>query len=298
MARRSAPEAVARRLGCRKRGALRSPLAGRRNRLLGRTRIRGKARAGLAGSGAARRAGPAASRVHPAAVFITRVSASTLLLSCKYAVKGIVDLLSLVLIYWRDQQRQDIFAVDLFRPHAAHGIRRRGRRVRKCLVLYIAAEAGVTLQRRVRAWPDHREIDPDTGAFWIRQRGISLMEDGAADQIEAELSTIPNPDNLPVVIVVDTLSRSLAGGDENRDIPSAIGVCDRLRDRVGATMVLVHHTGKDADKGPRGHSSLLAAVGIPRFASKTMKGFAPRPSIKPGMRFAAPALSLRYVRLS
>lgn len=195
----------------------------------------------------------------PRPAYIIHESASTALLACNYAIKGIVDLLTLVLIYGASHSGKTFFTLDKF-LHVAHGMAWRGRRVRKCLVLYIAAEAGASLQRRVRAWLDHHEVDPARGAFWIRQRGISLMEPDAADQLEAELSTIDNPDNLPILIVIDTLSRSLAGGDENRDLPTAIAVCDRLRDRLHATLVLVHHTGKDADKGPRGHSSLFAAV--------------------------------------
>lgn len=200
-----------------------------------------------------------ASSTLPRPSYIIHESASTALLACNYAVKGIIDLQSTVLIYGATNTGKTFFVLDLH-LHVAHGLPWRGRRVRKCLVLYIAAEAGIALQRRVRAWLDHHHVDPGTGAFWIRQRGISLMEIDAADQIEAELSTVQNPDHLPIIVVVDTLSRSLAGGDENRDLPTAIAVCDRLRDRLQATLVLVHHSGKTADKGPRGHSSLLAAV--------------------------------------
>jgi hypothetical protein len=204
--------------------------------------------------------GNAESERSPRPSYIIHESESTALLSCNYAIKGIVDLQSLVLIYGASHSGKTFFTLDML-LHVAHELRWRGRRVRQCLVLYIAAEAGISLQRRVRAWLDHHDnVDPARGAFWIRQRGISFMDPDAADQIEAELSTVDNPDHLPIVIVVDTLSRSLAGGDENRDLPTAIAVCDRLRDRMRATLVLVHHTGKDADKGPRGHSSLFAAV--------------------------------------
>ena len=64
------------------------------------------------------------------------------------------------------------------------------------------------------------------------------------------------------LVVVDTLARVLAGGDENtgQDMGAVIDRLDRIRRETGAAILLVHHEGKDSSKGARGHSSLLAAV--------------------------------------
>jgi hypothetical protein len=63
------------------------------------------------------------------------------------------------------------------------------------------------------------------------------------------------------MIVVDTLSRALAGGNENgpEDMTAYISNADALRDHAEATVVTVHHSGK-ADNRARGHSSLRAAT--------------------------------------
>ncbi len=65
-----------------------------------------------------------------------------------------------------------------------------------------------------------------------------------------------------LLVVIDTLSRALAGGNENA--PDGMGAfvrnIDRIRTETGACCVLVHHTGKDGSKGARGHSLLRAAV--------------------------------------
>jgi hypothetical protein len=64
------------------------------------------------------------------------------------------------------------------------------------------------------------------------------------------------------VVFIDTLSRAAAGADENSS--EAMGVLiantSRLQQLIGGVVVLVHHTGKDASRGLRGHSSLLAAL--------------------------------------
>ena len=64
------------------------------------------------------------------------------------------------------------------------------------------------------------------------------------------------------MIIVDTLSRAMAGGDENssRDMMVAVGEIDLIRGETGAHVMVIHHSGKDATKGARGSSALRAAV--------------------------------------
>jgi hypothetical protein len=68
---------------------------------------------------------------------------------------------------------------------------------------------------------------------------------------------------MPVaMIIIDTLSRVLAGGNENApdDMGALVRNLDRLRDETGAAIAIVHHSGKDAARGARGHSLLRAAT--------------------------------------
>ena len=62
--------------------------------------------------------------------------------------------------------------------------------------------------------------------------------------------------------MVDTFAQVTAGGDENsaKDIGRALEHCAGLHRATGATVLLVHHSGKDESKGARGHSSLKAAA--------------------------------------
>ena len=64
------------------------------------------------------------------------------------------------------------------------------------------------------------------------------------------------------LIVVDTLSRAMAGANENtsEDMSQFIKNCDILRNISNAHLMIVHHTGKDAAKGARGSSALKAAL--------------------------------------
>lgn len=62
------------------------------------------------------------------------------------------------------------------------------------------------------------------------------------------------------LVVIDTLARSFAG-DENSaaEMGAFVRSCDRIRAATGATVLVIHHSGKDAEKGARGSSALRAA---------------------------------------
>src|SRR5262249_30841427 len=64
------------------------------------------------------------------------------------------------------------------------------------------------------------------------------------------------------LVVIDTLSRALAGGDENsgKDMGNFVKHVDRLRADTEAAVLVVHHSGKDMARGARGWSGIRAAV--------------------------------------
>jgi hypothetical protein len=64
------------------------------------------------------------------------------------------------------------------------------------------------------------------------------------------------------LVVVDTLARTLIGGDENdpQDMGRYIANLGAIQAATGAHVCVVHHSGKNPASGARGHSSLLAAV--------------------------------------
>lgn len=64
------------------------------------------------------------------------------------------------------------------------------------------------------------------------------------------------------LIVVDTLNRAMAGGNENspEDMGAFIAACDALAKELNCLVLVIHHSGKDQSRGMRGHSSLLGAV--------------------------------------
>jgi len=180
-------------------------------------------------------------------------------------VKGVIGKLANVLVYGPSGDGKTFWTMDLL-WHIALGITWRDRRAREeALCVYVAAEAGASIARRFVALreqclpADHEGHIP----LAVITRGANLLHRAEVDALIAELRTIVDEAGMPLgVVVFDTLSRSTPGGDENsaEDMTRTIAAADRIRGELRATVVFVHHSGKDTGKGARGHSSLYAAA--------------------------------------
>jgi hypothetical protein len=121
---------------------------------------------------------------------------------------------------------------------------------------------GARVQRRVRPWLDHHRLDDVP--FVIVPRAVNLLDETDVERLITTLDALVAMHGQPVLVVVDTLARSMTGGDENsaQDMGRAVAVGDRLRDRFNAATALIHHCGKDQSKGSRGSSSLLGSADV------------------------------------
>jgi len=138
-----------------------------------------------------------------------------------------------------------------------------GRRTRQgCWVLYLAAEGASSVLGRLQA--DAKHYGREHGRLAVVTQSLDLLEPSA--DIDALAATARHVgaaagggDGL---IVIDTVARVTPGADENsgQDMGRFIAALDRLCATTGAHVLVVHHIGKDATRGARGHSSLKAAL--------------------------------------
>jgi len=146
--------------------------------------------------------------------------------------------------------------------HVATGLPWCGRAVMQGAVLYVAAERGQTVKRRIMAW--RREHGIDDFPLAVIDDAVDLRT-GKVDAdriIEAAkaLSTLSGQD--VVWIIFDTLSRVLAGGDENssRDMGLLVLSIDRIYRETRAHCSLVHHVPLGNDGRMRGHGLAAGAA--------------------------------------
>ena len=130
-----------------------------------------------------------------------------------------------------------------------------GRRVKQRTVLYVALEGESGFAKRLRAQVLTYGASKDI--HYIAQP-VPLFDrpEQAQDIIAAALHVKAG------LIVIDTHARAMTGGDENqaKDTGGLVGLYDEIRHATGAHLLVIHHTGKDAERGGRGSTALPAAA--------------------------------------
>ena len=176
-------------------------------------------------------------------------------------VQGLLVEKSSAVLYGESNSGKTFLATDMA-LHVAAGLTWHGRRVEQGGVLYLALEGGHGFRNRVAAWRD--EHPHATIYFAAIPSQVNLLDPEAdTPRVIEAAATAAKRMGAPIkLIVVDTLARAMAGGNENApdDMGALVSNMDAIRDATGAMVLFIHHSGKDAAKGARGHSSLRAAI--------------------------------------
>lgn len=170
-------------------------------------------------------------------------------------------------VWYGDSNVGKTFAVLDLAMHVALGRPYRGREVDQGGVVYCALEGVAGIRNRVAAWMRHHWAKPTERhdlPLAIVPSAINMLDTEA--DVPALIDTIKHAAEQlrrPVKwIVLDTLSRALAGGNENspEDMGALVRSSDMVRQACGGALSYVHHSGKDQARGARGHSLLRAAT--------------------------------------
>ncbi len=174
----------------------------------------------------------------------------------QYRVEGLLLRNTLVGLVGPFGSYKSYVALDLALS-AASGRPWLGREVAQCPALFISGEGSGGLTDRGRAWALHRG-EPFPEAFGMLPEAVQFLQTGDVTALLEEVRALPVP---PGLIVVDTLARTMVGGDENsaRDMGVYVDGVDQLRQATGATVVVVHHVTKATNK-IRGSTALPGAL--------------------------------------
>ena len=120
-------------------------------------------------------------------------------------------------------------------------------------VVYIAGEGAVGLAARKLAWCRHHRLG--AGELFFVPQAVNMLDQAEVNDLIALIAPLR-----PALLVVDTLARCMIGGDENsaKDMGLFVTACDGIKVATGATILIVHHTGKTGAL-ERGSSALRAA---------------------------------------
>ena len=189
-----------------------------------------------------------------------------------WLVKGILPLGSMAGVYGPPGEGKSFFGLDLALSIAA-GIDCCGSQVERGIVLYIAAEGGGSIRKRVEAWKQRWQLPDVPDAFFV----LEAVQVRSKDELALLVARLRERGINPVLIVVDTMARCFGSGDENsaQEMGEFVDGLEWLKRETGATVMFLHHTGKkksaNAKSVERGSSALRAAVDVMIRVSKKGK---------------------------
>jgi hypothetical protein len=181
----------------------------------------------------------------------------------EWLIEGVIPKKAFVALYAPPASFKSFIALDIAeciatgRSFLTKEVRHQG------AVLYIAGEGHGGIGARIKAMKKHHNTPAGAPVFFLRKQ-INLRSSAtdiqdliqAVDEIQATYGIEFE------LVVIDTLARAFGGGNENasEDMGAFITAAGAIQGRYNCALLVVHHAGKDATKGLRGHSSLLGAV--------------------------------------
>ena len=139
--------------------------------------------------------------------------------------------------------------------HIAHGIPWLGQKTKKGDVVYLAAEGGVGVFRRITAWHSLHNRIPEAGRYWFVTTPLELLMQAQLLREEIAARKIR-----PRLIVIDTMSQTFSGEENsNNDVAEFLrSIRIELAQAFDACVLIIHHAGHSTTERPRGSSAIKA----------------------------------------
>ncbi len=149
--------------------------------------------------------------------------------------------------------------------HVATGRGWREHEVSQGAVVWLAAESMEYTANRMEAWCNVQGVAPESLPFDLLDGYLSLTEvqpGGGLEELILTLKETEQERGPLALIVVDTVARTFGDGDENSndDMKHFTDAAELLTRIFKATVLLIHHTGKDVSRGGRGASAFKAPL--------------------------------------
>jgi len=173
-----------------------------------------------------------------------------------WCVRGVLPAHGLASVYGPSGSGKSFLVLDAAAA-IADGAEWFGYRVKPAPVVYCALEGEAGFRVRVAAWEQAKGRKLPAGLRLVLQAFKLTDPQDVADLAAAVLTA-----GAGAVVILDTLNRAAPEADENAsaDMGRILEAAKALQRLTGGLVLVVHHTGKDATRGLRGHSSLFAAL--------------------------------------
>jgi hypothetical protein len=175
-----------------------------------------------------------------------------------WLIEGIIPLGSLAALYGQPGDGKTFLAIA-WALSVASNRPWLDRPVEKGAVLYISFEGVAGFGPRITAWQRHAEVaDGELSNAYFVHDAERFVDHRAKARLKATVAGIAEPLRL---IVIDTYARAFAGEENSaKETGDFMAFIDEVRATTRAAVLLVHHSGKDRERGERGSTALRGAA--------------------------------------
>ena len=179
----------------------------------------------------------------------------------EYLVNGILETGALGMIFGPAGSGKSFLGIDIS-ASVATGSPWHKRATRQGAIAYLAGEGQSGIGRRFKAWEARRNVSLARAPVFISRVPPRLTEADSVEAVREAVARIAEETGEIALVVIDTVNRCFGAGDENStaDMTKFVDAMAAIRDEFSATVLAVHHAGKDASQGARGSSVLRAAM--------------------------------------
>ncbi len=176
-----------------------------------------------------------------------------------WRIDGLVPANGLVLLYGRPGEHKTFIALDMV-LRVAYGLDWHGKPTRLTGVLYIAGEGKYGIGQRIKGWRREHSLTGIDAPFRLLPVAVHMLDPASLEKLKRTIDQIrPAVDFEIGLVVIDTVSRSIPGEDENSQEAMSMFIdgCAVIQQHCKGTVIGIHHAGKDLDRGMRGSTVLL-----------------------------------------
>jgi hypothetical protein len=181
----------------------------------------------------------------------------------EWLIEGVIPKGSFTALYGPPGSFKSFIALDIAEAIAT-GRTWMGKEVKQTgAVLYLAGEGFGGIGARIKACKMHHQTEDGAPIYIVRhQLNLRSSAEDFNALMMAVVQLVEQTGMEFSLAIVDTLARAFGGGNENssEDMGAFITAMGKVQEFLSCALMVLHHSGKDAAKGLRGHSSLLGAV--------------------------------------
>jgi hypothetical protein len=190
----------------------------------------------------------------------------------QWLIYGVLPSGELVLLYGPSRIGKSFLVIDIAMSLAT-GRPFAGIEVKRTPVLYIVTEGSSGLPKRTKAWQVHHTTAD--GDIVVVAGRVDLYSEAGCKALGSFIRALEKATGFDFgLIIIDTLAKAMgkAKENDNSDVTTVTLNAQQIGEFFKATVLLVHHTGKSEDAGPRGGSAFTGNVNASIAVTKGANG--------------------------